>query len=112
MKRINNSNFETLEDIIKTIDFNYNPQNVQNIEEMQKYWVSTVGEKISKLAKVLDYSADNILTVCCADSFISNELYLEKDTILKKMNIKVQETGIIIKDIKFDYKKWERKNNG
>ena len=107
-KRINNSNFEVLEDIIKSIDFNYNPEDVQNIEKLQQYWVSTVGKKISEFSKVFNFSADNILTISCADSFISNELYLEKETLLKNMNKKAQETGIIIKDIKFEYKKWEK----
>ena len=109
MKKINNSNFENLKDIIESIDFNYNPDDYQRIENLQKYWEDTIGNKISKLTKVYSFSNDNKLTVSCADSFVSNELYLEKAKILKIMNRKAEETGIKIEDIKFDYKKWKEK---
>lgn len=111
MKKINNSNFERLKDVIESIDFNYNPDDCQKIENLQKYWEDTIGAKISKLAKVYDFSYDNKLTVSCADSFVANELYLEKEKLLKIMNRKAEETGIKIEDIKFDYKKWKEKND-
>ena len=111
MKKINNSNFESLKDVIESIDFNYNPDDCQRIEKLQEFWEDTIGKKISKLAKVYGFSSDNKLTVSCADSFVSNELYLEKEKILKIMNRKAEETGIKIEDIKFDYKKWKEKSN-
>ena len=111
MKKIRYTNFEMLEDVIKEVDFNYNPDIEKLIEKISSYWNETVGEKISKLSKVLDFSSDNILTIVCSDSFVSNELYLEKSKLLEYMNIKAQEMGIKIEDIKFDYKKWKEKND-
>ena len=76
MKKLNNSNFELLEDIIKNLDFNYDPSHNQTLEKLECYWNETIGNKISKFSKVLEISDDNVLTVICADSFIANELYL------------------------------------
>ena len=111
MKKINNSDFEILKDVIESIDFSYNPDVCEKLEKIKEYWIETIGKKISKLAKVYDFSSDNKLTVSCADSFVANELYLEKEQILKLMNKNAEETGIKIEDIKFDYKKWKEKND-
>lgn len=111
MKRINNSNFELLQDVIKELEFNYVEEDVQNLEKLMHYWVEVVGNKISQFSKVLEISADNVLTIVCADSFAANELYLEKDNLLKKLNEKTQNLGIKIKDIRFNYKKWKEQND-
>lgn len=111
MKRLNNSNFELIQDVIKTLEFNYNPEHNQTLENLNCYWNDTIGNKISKFSKVFEISADNVLTVTCADSFIANELYFEKSRLLAKMNEKTEKLGIKIRDIKFDYKKWKEKNN-
>ena len=55
----------------------------------------------------MEFSADNILTVVCSDSFVANELYLEKNKLTKLMNEKTKNLGIEIKDIRFNYKKWK-----
>jgi len=111
MKRINNSNFERIEDVIKSLDLKYNQEEFLTIEKLDNYWIEIVGKKISEFSKVFDISSDNKITITCADSFIANELYFEKEKLLKRMNEKAQETGIIIQDIRFDYKKWKERNN-
>ena len=111
MKRINNSNFELLEDIIKTIDFNYNPDSQNVVNELNALWREVVGNKISKYSKVYEISSDNNLTIICADSYISNELLFNKNELLDYMNKKTKKLGIKIEDIRFDYKKWKEKSN-
>lgn len=111
MKKLNNSNFELIEDIIKTIDLKYDGTLQKNIECLEEFWEEIVGEKISKISRVYDILKDNSVVVVCSDSFIANELYLEKDKLLNDMNYKTEKLGIKIKDIKFDYKKWKEKNN-
>ena len=96
MGKINYSNFETLDEIIKNINFNC--------------WVEVVGKKISKFSKVLDISDDNKLTIVCADSFVANELYLEKVKLLAMMKEKAHNLGINIIDMNFNYKKWKDEN--
>ena len=111
MKRINNSNFELLEDIIKTIDFNYNPDSQNVVNELNALWREVVGNKISKYSKVYEISSDNNLTIICADSYISNELLFKKNKLIDFMNEKTKKLGIKIEDIRFDYKKWKEKSN-
>ncbi len=111
MKRINNSNFELLEDIIKTIDFNYNPDSQNVVNELNALWREVVGNKISKYSKVYEISSDNNLTIICADSYISNELLFNKNKLIDFMNKKTKKLGIKIEDIRFDYKKWKEKSN-
>ena len=111
MKRINNSNFELLEDIIKTIDFNYNPDSQNIVNELNTLWREVVGNKISKYSKVYEISSDNNLTIICADSYISNELLFNKNKLIDFMNEKTKKLGIKIEDIRFDYKKWKEKSN-
>ena len=111
MKRINNSNFELLEDIIKTIDFNYNPDSQNVVNELNVLWREVVGNKISKYSKVYEISSDNNLTIICADSYISNELLFNKNKLIDFMNEKTKKLGIKIEDIRFDYKKWKEKSN-
>ena len=110
MGKINYSNFETLDEIIKNINFNYKEEAVQKLENLSNCWVEVVGKKISKFSKVLDISDDNKLTIVCADSFVANELYLEKVKLLAMMKEKAHNLGINIIDMNFNYKKWKDEN--
>lgn len=107
MGKIHYSNFETLQDIIKNIDFNYSEESVQTLEQLSDIWKKIIGNKISQFTKVYDFSSDNILTIVCSDSFVANELYMEKIKLLKMMKEKAEKTGINIVDILFNYKKWK-----
>jgi hypothetical protein len=55
MGKINYSNFETLDEIIKNINFNYKEEAVQKEEKLSDCWVEVVGKKISKFSKVLNF---------------------------------------------------------
>ena len=110
MGKINYSNFETIEEIIKNIDFNYKEDAVQKLENLSTCWVEVVGKNLSKFSKVLSFSDDNILTIVCADSFVANELYLEKVKLLAMMREKANNMGIKIIDMNFNYKKWKDEN--
>lgn len=106
-KKIHNSNFELIENIIKDMNFNYEESVQDKKQQLFNSWEEIIGNKISKFSKLFEISADNVVTVQCADSFVANELYFEKDKIFNLVNKKAQELGIKIEDIKFDYKKWK-----
>ncbi len=110
MKRINNSNFELIEDIIQTIDFKFDASRQNKLDCFKKFWKSITGN-LSEVSRVYDILEDDTMIVICKDSFVTNELYLQKNKLLKKMEEKMQELGITIKDIKFNYKKWKDKDN-
>lgn len=107
MKERNNLYFESLQNVIKDLQFNYDESKFETGEKLAGYWIETVGNKISQFSKVLEFSTDNILTIVCSDSFVANELYLEKNKLTKLMNEKTKNLGIEIKDIRFNYKKWK-----
>lgn len=111
MKKLNNSDFELIHNIIQEIDFNYDSEKQKNTLILSELWENTTGKKISKLTKVFEFSDDNVITVLCADSFTANELYFSKENLLELMKEKAQNLGIKIKDIKFNYKKWKEKND-
>ncbi len=110
MKKLNNSDFELIQNIIENIDFNYETTQQQAKEELFKSWEEIIGSKISKFSKLFEISADNVLTVICRDSFIANELYYEKEKIFSLINKKAEKLGIKLKDIRFDYRKWKEHN--
>lgn len=107
MKKLYNSNFEIIQNIFEEIDFNYEAARKESEEELFKSWEEIIGKKISKFSKLLEISSDGILTVVCADSFVANELYFEKDKIFSLVNEKAEKLGIKIKDIRFNYKRWK-----
>ncbi len=111
MKSLSNSNFSSIQEIIKDIDFNYDEENAKNIEYINNCWQKTVGEKISRYSKPAKYSKDEILTILCSDSYTANELYFVKEKLINIMNENIKDMGIKIKDIKFDYKTWKEQDN-
>lgn len=107
MKKLNNSNFELIQNIINEIEFNYDSDNTKQKEEFFNSWEEIIGKNISKMSKLSEISSRGILTISCADSFVANELYFEKEKIFSLLNEKAEKLGIYIKDVKFDYKKWK-----
>lgn len=107
MRKLNNSKFELLKEIFKEIEFEKETSDIEAREELFNCWEEIIGKKISKLSKIHEISADNILIISCADSFVANELYFEKDKILLLIREKSEKLGIEIKDIKFNYKIWK-----
>ncbi len=107
MKRLNNSNFELLREVFKEMRFEKETSTIEAREELFNSWEEIIGDKIAKLSKVWELSADNILTIACADSFVANELYFAKDKIFSLVEEKAEKLGIKIKDIKFNYKIWK-----
>ncbi len=108
MKKLSNSKFALLQDIFKELNINYDEAGADNFDKLSQYWEETVGEKISKFSKVLELTSNNVLIIVCSDYYAANELYYVKTKLLENMNEKVRNLGIEIKDIKFDYKKWEK----
>ena len=107
MRKLNNSNFELLKEVFKEIEFEKDTSCIEVREELFNCWEEIIGKKISKLSKVYELSDDNQLIIACADSFVANELYFEKEKILLLVREKSKKLGIEIKDIRFNYKIWK-----
>lgn len=105
MNKLNNSDFESLENIIKSIDFDYNPGEQKKEDKLADIWKNITGEKISEMTKVIGYSK-NTITVSCCDSYVANELYNAKEKLIKLLMKDLQQSDITVTDIKFEYKTW------
>lgn len=112
MKKILYSNFELIEDVISDLKFNFSEDKVERLNKVSDVWVEVVGKKFSQFTKVLEISADNKLIVVCADSFVANELYLNRYNLLQDMCKKLANQGIEIEivDINFNYRRWNKKD--
>ena len=104
-------NFELIQDIIKTLDFCAEESKMDKIGQLQKILEETEAGKFAPMPRVYDILNSETVTIICADSFIANELYLDKEKLLKPMKEKADKIGIRIKDLKFDYKKWKERND-
>ncbi len=109
MKKLNNSNFVLIKDIINDLNINYNADAGQKKEELYNKWKDIIGEKIAEYSQLTDVLSNGTAVIQCSDSFVANELYFEKEKILHLLVKESEKTGIIIKDIKFDYKKWKER---
>ena len=109
MAKLNYSNFELLQDIIGDLKFNFSENEAERLKKLEDIFLEVVGEKYSKFAKVSDISDDNNLTIICSDSFVANELYLNKSNILSAMREKITEHGIEIEivDLNINYRRWK-----
>ena len=100
-----------MKEIIESLNLKYNEEKINTEQIISECWNETAGGKIRKFAKFYGFSDKNILTVVCENSFVSNELFNSKSELLKILNEKLKASNIEIRDIIFDYKKWENKNN-
>ena len=107
MKKINNSDFQSIQEILSTMTLDVKIQKV-DIDELKKIWEKSLGEKISKLSTPDSFSDDGILTIGCKSPLVANELYLECNNLLQIVREKTENLGIEIKGLKFETKKITR----
>ena len=109
MARLNYSNFELIEDVIGSLKFNFSESEAEKLKRLEDIWTEIAGNKYLQYTKVLEVSADNNLTIVCSDSFVANELYLNKSNILNTLREKIVEQGIAIDivDLNINYRRWK-----
>lgn len=71
------------------------------------FWKKVVGRKFANNTKCVSLNDEGVLTVACKNSFISNELFMFKDEIIRKTNVYANPLGIAIVDVMFSHKIWK-----
>ena len=107
MSKLNNSYFQSIQDILSTMEIKKNISDVDE-ETLKENWKQCVGEKISGVSEPSNLSQDGVLTIVCANSLVANELYLERNNLLQIIREKFENLGIEIKVLKIDTKKMTR----
>ncbi len=109
MGKIKYSNFESIKEIMGQFDFSHDSSLEANKQIFFDHWEEMVGKKISAVTKPFEINQKEVLVISCANSFIANELFLSKTSLLELIREKAKELGIEIRDLKFDYKNWVKK---
>lgn len=73
---------------------------------LAKFWQKIVGKKFESMSKLHSINRNNVLTVACANSFVTSELTMFKADILKKLEPYAKSLDIKIEDITFSHKIW------
>ncbi len=107
MSKLNNSNFQSIQDILSTMELR---KEFSEVDEklLLKTWKEAVGDKISEVSEPSNLSQDGVLTIVCANSLVANELYLERNNLLQIVREKFENLGIEIKVLKIDTKQMTR----
>lgn len=106
MKKIKYSDFENINDIIQQFDFNYDAPKEDGKLLLFNSWESLVGSKIASVSMPIELTEKAILKISCANSFVANELFMQKQNLMTLLKEKAQELNLEIKDLMFDYKNW------
>ena len=71
------------------------------------FWKKIVGKKFANNTKCINLNDEGVLTVACKNSFISNELFMFKEEILRKTNVYATPLGLTVVDLNFSHKIWK-----
>ncbi len=108
MKKVKYSDFESIQEIIGQIDLKYDQSIENNKSLLFEEWQNIIGEKISSLSKPVELSDKNLLKISCANSFVANELFMQKQNLIIIINEKAKEYNLKVRDLIFDYKNWKQ----
>lgn len=105
MNRKANSDFETVADIIKTLEFKYDADYETKKQELFSQWEIFVGEKLAKYSYPKELTDDGVMLIFCKNSVVANELFNMRIQINELIKKKAKKIGqITFKYIKITYK--------
>lgn len=108
MKKIRYSEFESIQEVMNQFSFKYDESVESQKQQFFDEWKDIVGEKIALVSKPQELTQNNVLIISCANSFIANELFLEKNSLLELIKERTKEYSFSITGLKFDYKNWKK----
>ena len=76
---------------------------VEKNESIQQAWQNVVPKGFETRTKALNKTPDGTLFVACENSAVTNELFMQKQDILAKINPQLE-----INNIVFSHKAWNR----
>ena len=110
MGKILYSKFESAADIISELKKKIQPKKQSKVLTLFLAWSDIAGQKLAQFSKHVGLSKDKTLIVACKNSMISQELYLQKQRILKSAQFYAQNLKLKVEDICFSHKIWGKYN--
>jgi len=104
MKQMKSSDFETVADILKTLDLKYNADYETKVQEFFSYWKEAVGEKLAEYSRPKELTSDGVLIIGCRNSVAANELFNSRIKLNEKLKKKAKNLELgFFKYIKITY---------
>lgn len=110
MEKILYSQFESAEDILLELKKKLQPRKQSKVLTLFLAWSEIVGQKLVKFSKPIGLTKDKTLIVACKNSMISQELYFQKQRILKSVQFYAKNLQLKVDDICFSHKIWDKYN--
>ena len=110
-KKILYTKFETAGDVLSSVLKNTDLQAGIKKTTISKFWGKVVGKKFEEISKPVSLSTQGVLTVACANSYVTSELLMFKPDILKKLAPYAKSLDIVISDINFSHKIWSNERD-
>ncbi len=110
-KKVLYTDFEGIDNVIADLLENKDIKRGITRCNLYKFWGKVVGEKFSTKSKPYGMTYGGVMIVSCANAIVGQELALRKQMIIEKMKPYMRSLRITLKDIKFDPKKWENKED-
>ena len=111
MGKILYSQFESAEDILSELKNKLQPKKQSKVLTLFLAWNDIAGKKLAEFSKPIGLTKDKTLIIACKNSMISQEFYLQKQTILKRVQSYAKNLKLMVEDICFSHKIWEKYNN-
>lgn len=105
-KKILYTKFETAGDVLSSVINNSGLQAGIKKTMLAKFWGKVVGKKFEALSKPESLNSQGVLTVACANSYVTSELLMFKLDILKKLAPYAKSLDVVVSDINFSHKIW------
>ena len=86
---------------MSTLDYS----KVEKNETIQSVWKKVVPNNFSEKTKALNKTDDGTLFIACENSLVTNELFMQKQEILLKINEFLDVSNIV-----FTHKAWKNNN--
>ena len=110
MEKILYSQFESAEDILSLIKRKLQPKKQSKVLTLFLAWKEIVGQKLAQYSRPVGLNKNKTLIVACKNSMISQELYFQKQRILKSTQFYAQNLQLKVEDICFSHKIWDKYN--
>ncbi len=98
------TDFQTVHEIIDSFKDKLDISKSVKKNNLFKFWKKSVNSSIYKLSYPYSLTNDGILIISCKSSVVANEIFMQKQCIISKLNIYAQAIELIVYDIKTDLK--------
>lgn len=106
MKKIRYTNFDNITEILGSVIDSINVEKIENQKSLNDIWGNIVGEKFAKRSKPLSVNKKQILFVATETPAITNELFMIKRAVMKRLEPYFAEKKIVLSDVVFTHKLW------